>query len=266
MTMPHSLEAAGLQLRYRDHVVIDDLDLTLADGRITAIIGANGCGKSTLLRAFARLIRPSSGTVHLDGRALQGIPTREIARTLALLPQSPLAPEGILVSDLVGRGRHPHQHALAGWSHRDYEVVADALAATGIDDLADRYVDELSGGQRQRAWIAMTLAQETDYLLLDEPTTYLDLTHQIEVLDLLADLNREHGKSIIMVLHDLNLASRYADELIVVKQGRVIAMGRPADVITDDLVADAFGLDSLVIADPITSTPLIVPIGRHNVR
>lgn len=265
MTVPHTLEAVGLQLRYGDHIVIDDLDLTLADGRITAIVGANGCGKSTLLRSFARLINPTFGQVRLDGRSLKGMPTKEIARTLAMLPQSPTTPEGIVVSDLVGRGRHPHQRALAGWSQHDFEIVAEAMDATGISELADRFVDELSGGQRQRAWIAMTLAQETDYLLLDEPTTYLDLTHQIEVLDLLTDLNRQHGKSIVMVLHDLNLASRYADHLIAMKQGRVISAGTPSEIVTSNLIAEAFDLDSMVIADPVTRTPLVVPIGRHHV-
>lgn len=206
MTEPHRLSAESLSLAYGDRVIVDGLDLTIPSGAITAIVGGNGCGKSTLLRALARLISPRSGQVILDGKALHGRPTKEIARTLGLLPQSPVAPEGIAVADLVGRGRHPHQRMLARFTAHDYDVVARSLAATGITEFADRSVDELSGGQRQRVWIAMALAQETDILLLDEPTTFLDLTHQIEVLDLLTDLNREQGTTIVMVLHDINLA------------------------------------------------------------
>ncbi|MBX0299305.1 ABC transporter ATP-binding protein [Cryobacterium sp. 1639] len=192
--------------------------------------------------------------------------SKEVARTLGLLPQRPLAPEGIAVADLVGRGRHPHQKMLARWSPRDYEAVSDALAATGISDLAERSVDELSGGQQQRVWIAMALAQETDILLLDEPTTFLDVTHQIEVLDLLTDLNRTRGTTIVMVLHDLNLAARYADELVAVRDGHVHAIGGPAEVITEVLVREVFGLESLVIDDPLTGKPMVLPSGRHHVR
>lgn len=202
----------------------------------------------------------------LDGRSLQQRHTKELARTLGLLPQSPVAPEGIAVADLVGRGRHPHQRLLARWSAHDYEAVSAALEATGIADLADRSVDELSGGQRQRVWIAMALAQETDILLLDEPTTFLDVAHQVEVLDLLVDLNRARETTVVMVLHDLNLASRYADELIAVREGRVHAAGDPADVVTPDLVRDVFGLDSTVITDPVSGTPMVLPIGRHHAR
>jgi len=266
MTTTHQLSADAVTLAYGDRTVVERLSLDLAPGRITAIVGANGCGKSTLLRALARLIKPRSGAVLLDGTAIASRHTKEIARTLGLLPQSPVAPEGIAVTDLVGRGRHPHQKLLARWTAHDYAAVADALDATGIADLADRSVDELSGGQRQRVWIAMALAQETDILLLDEPTTFLDVAHQVEVLDLLTDLNRSRGTTIVMVLHDLNLAARYADQLVAVRDGHVHALGAPTDVITADLVRDVFGLESTVIADPLTGKPLVLPEGRHHVR
>ena len=265
MTRTHQLSAEQITLAYGDRTVVEGLDLAIAPGKITVIVGANGCGKSTLLRALARLISPREGQVILDGSSLQQQPSREIARTLGLLPQRPVAPEGIAVADLVGRGRHPHQRMLARWSPRDYEAVADALAATGIADLADRSVDELSGGQQQRVWIAMALAQETDILLLDEPTTFLDVAHQIEVLDLLADLNRDRGTTIVMVLHDLNLAARYADELVAVLDGRIHAIGGPDEVITEVLVKEVFGLDSRVIDDPLSGKPLVLPSGRHHV-
>lgn len=266
MTAAHTLAADAVTLGYGDRTVVEGLSLEIAAGRITAIVGANGCGKSTLLRALARLIRPTSGRIVLDGAALASLPTKEIARTLGLLPQSPVAPEGIAVADLVGRGRHPHQKLLARWTARDYAAVAAALEETGIADLADRSVDELSGGQRQRVWIAMALAQDTDILLLDEPTTFLDVAHQIEVLDLLTDLNRARGTTIVMVLHDLNLAARYADELVAVRDGRVHAIGAPADIVTAGLVRDVFGLDSSVIVDPLSGKPLVLPSGRHHVR
>lgn len=265
MTTSHTLAAEALSLAYGDRTIIEDLDLTLPPGRITAIVGANGCGKSTLLRALARLIRPKSGRVLLAGMPLQNRPSKEIARTLGLLPQSPTAPEGIAVADLVGRGRHPHQKLLARWSEQDYTVVAQSLAATGTEDLADRSVDELSGGQRQRVWIAMALAQETDILLLDEPTTFLDVAHQIEVLDLLTDLNRDRGTTIAMVLHDINLAARYADHVIALRGGKIVASGAPADVVTSDLIRDVFDLDALVIGDPVSGTPIVLPRGRHHV-
>jgi len=265
MTRDRRLSADTITLAYGDRTVVERLSLDLAPGRITAVVGANGCGKSTLLRALARLITPKEGQIVLDGEALASRPTKQIARVLGLLPQSPVAPEGIAVADLVGRGRHPHQKMLARWSAHDYEAVAAALDATGIADLADRSVDELSGGQRQRVWIAMALAQETDVLLLDEPTTFLDVAHQIEVLDLLTDLNRDRGTTIVMVLHDLNLAARYADELVAVVDGRVHAVGTPADIVTSDLVREVFGLESTVIADPLSGKPLVLPSGRHHV-
>ena len=262
----HRLSADSITLGYGDRTVVDGLDLALVPGRVTAIVGANGCGKSTVLRALARLIAPRSGQVVLDGRAVGELPSKEVARVLGLLPQGPVAPEGIVVADLVGRGRHPHQGLLGRWSAHDYEAVAAALAATGIAELADRPVDELSGGQRQRVWIAMALAQETEILLLDEPTTFLDVAHQVEVLDLLTDLNRERGTTIVMVLHDLNLAARYADELVAVRDERVHAMGAPGEIVTAELVRDVFGLESRIITDPLSGKPLVLPSGRHHVR
>ncbi|MFS0912272.1 ABC transporter ATP-binding protein [Microbacterium sp. 179-I 3D2 NHS] len=266
MTVSHSLSAEGVTLAYGDRTIIDGLDLTVAPGKITTIVGANGCGKSTLLRSLARLLSPSAGQVVLDGKSVHARPTKEVARILGLLPQSPIAPEGIAVADLVGRGRHPHQKVLARWSAHDYEVVADALDATGVTELADRSVDELSGGQRQRVWIAMALAQETDILLLDEPTTFLDVAHQIEVLDLLTDLSVSRGTTIVMVLHDLNMAARYADELVAMKDGRVHATGAPHDVITADIVEEVFGLPNQITTDPVSGKPMVTPIGRHHVR
>ncbi len=265
MTAARSLSAENLTLGYGERTIVDGLDLVFPAGRITAIVGANGCGKSTLLRALARLLPPQTGRVVLDGKALHERPSKEVARILGLLPQSPLAPEGIAVADLVGRGRHPHQRALARWSARDYEVVAEALAATGITDLGDRSIDELSGGQRQRVWIAMALAQETDILLLDEPTTFLDVAHQVDVLDLLTDLNRDRGTTTVMVLHDMNMAARYADHIVALREGRVVAAGDPTTVMTSALIREVFGLDALVVPDPVSGTPLVLPRGRHHV-
>jgi iron complex transport system ATP-binding protein len=249
---------------YGDRTVLSSLDLAVPPGRITAIVGANACGKSTLLRAMSRLLAPEAGTVLLDGRDLHRMPAKELARTLGLLPQSPIAPEGITVADLVGRGRAPHQRMFARWSKDDDAAVAAALEATRTVELAERSVDELSGGQRQRVWIAMALAQRTDVLLLDEPTTFLDVSHQVEVLDLLTDLNRDRGTTVVMVLHDLNLAARYADHLVALTEGRVHAAGEPAAVLTEDTVRAVFGLDSRVIPDPTSGKPLMLPIGRHH--
>ena len=266
MTTSHALVAQGLTLGYRDRVVVSDLDLVVPPGRVTAIVGANACGKTTLLRSMSRLLAPRAGHVLLDGKEVHRTPARALARTLGLLPQSPIAPEGIAVADLVGRGRHPHQGLLSRWSKEDDAAVAAALEATDTVELADRPVDELSGGQRQRVWIAMALAQQTDLLLLDEPTTFLDVSHQIEVLDLLTDLNRTRGTTIVMVLHDLNLAARYADHLVALVAGRVHAAGEPAHVLTEDTVRTVFGLESTVIVDPVSGRPLMLPIGRHHVH
>ncbi|GAA0380883.1 cobalamin/Fe3+-siderophore ABC transporter ATP-binding protein [Acrocarpospora corrugata] len=258
------LRAAALHLAYDDRPVIEGLDVAVPPGRITAIVGANACGKSTLLRALARLLTPRQGTVRLDGRALHAIPTRELAQRLGILPQAPVSPEGITVIDLVTRGRSPHQTWWRQWSKADQQAVQDALHATGIADLADRAVDELSGGQRQRAWIAMAVAQGTPVLLLDEPTTFLDMAHQVDVLDLITDLNRRENRTIVMVLHDLNQACRYADHVIAMKSGRIVAEGAPADVITPETVEEVFGLRCQITNDPVSDTPLIIPIGRHH--
>ncbi|MEU9335546.1 ABC transporter ATP-binding protein [Streptomyces sp. NPDC048290] len=264
MTASHTLTTEDLTLGYGDRAVIEGLDLTLAAGRITVIVGANACGKSTLLRSMSRLLAPRTGRVVLDGREVHRTPAKELARTLGLLPQSPVTPDGITVLDLVGRGRHPHQRAFARWSAEDDAAVAAALDATRTADLVDRAVDELSGGQRQRVWIAMALAQQTDLLLLDEPTTFLDISHQIEVLDLLTDLNHSRGTTIVMVLHDLNLAARYADHLIALAAGRLHATGTPAEVMTEDTVRALYGMDSRVVEDPLSGKPLVLPVGRHH--
>lgn len=266
MTTTHQLTADSLSLSYGDRAIIDDLDLEIPAGKVTSIVGANGCGKSTLLKSLARLLKPQSGSVLLDGQSVTSIPSKRLARTLGLLPQSPIAPDGIAVADLVGRGRHPHQGALARWSPGDEAVVEEALRATRTLELANRPVDELSGGQRQRVWIAMALAQETDILLLDEPTTFLDVTHQVEVLDLVTDLNRDRGTTVVMVLHDLNLAARYSDSLVAVMDGKVRAFGTPDEVLTTGLVKEVYGMDSMIIPDPVSGSPLVLPKGRHHVH
>lgn len=258
------LVARAVTLGYGDRAVVSELSTAVRDRRITVIVGANACGKSTLLRGMARLLRPTSGAVLLDGEAIASLPSRQVARTLGLLPQNPVTPEGVGVVDLVGRGRHPHQGALRRWSREDEQAVAQALELTDTLDLADRFVDELSGGQRQRVWIAMALAQQTDMLLLDEPTTYLDVAHQVEVLDLLAELNEARGTTIVMVLHDLNLGARYADHLVAMREGRVVAEGSPAEVITEGCVRDVFGMECRVVDDPVTGTPMVIPLGRHS--
>ena len=258
------LRARDLSLAYDGVPVVSGLDLAVPPGGITAVVGANACGKSTLLRAMARLLAPREGAVHLDGRALRSIPTRELAQRLGILPQAPVAPDGLTVLDLVNRGRSPHQTWWRQWSKADEKAVYAALEATDITDLADRPVDELSGGQRQRAWIAMAMAQGTRVLLLDEPTTYLDLAHQIDVLDLITDLNRREGRTVVMVLHDLNQACRYADHVVAMKAGRIVAEGEPAAVITADMVEEVFGLRCKITADPVSGTPLVIPISRHH--
>ncbi|HYP72775.1 MAG TPA: ABC transporter ATP-binding protein [Microbacterium sp.] len=263
MTALHTLRTEGLVSGYGRTTIVDDVDVEIPAGRICVIVGANACGKSTLLKTISRLIPAQAGAVILDGERIDRMPTKDLARTLGLLPQQPVAPEGIAVADLVGRGRHPHQKLFRSWTADDDRAVAEALTATGVLDLSDRAVDELSGGQRQRVWIAMALAQETDILLLDEPTTFLDVSHQVEVLDLLTDLNASRGTTIVMVLHDINLAARYADHLFALKKGRVVANGPPSEVVTSELVRDVFDLDSLVIPDPVSGTPLVLPRGRH---
>lgn len=257
------LQAAALTLAYNERNVVRDLDLVVPRGLITAVVGANGCGKSTLLRALARLMRPRAGCVLLDGRSIAELSTREVAKRLGILPQSPLAPDGLAVEDLVARGRYPHQTLFRHWSPDDEAAVESALAATQTIDLRHRPLDELSGGQRQRAWIAMTLAQQTEILLLDEPTTFLDLAHQIEVLDLLSDLVTDHGRTVVMVLHDVNQACRYADHVVAMRDGAIHAAGAPGEIIDAALIQDVFGLEARVIEDPTTGTPLCLPTGRR---
>lgn len=263
---PHGarLHASGITLRYDDHIIVDGLDIAIPDGQVTAIIGPNACGKSTLLKALARLLRPSEGQVVLDGEQIHRLPTKEVARRIGLLPQTPIAPEGILVADLIARGRSPHQKLFQQWSKADERSVRAALHATGTEELAERAVDELSGGQRQRVWIAMALAQETELLLLDEPTTFLDIAHQIDVLDLLLRLNRDEGRTVVVVLHDLNLACRYASHMIAMRAGKIVAAGAPSDVIDAETVRTVFGMNSMVIDDPISHTPLVIPISAHH--
>jgi iron complex transport system ATP-binding protein len=258
------LHTAGLTLTYGQRTVIEGLTAEIPAGKITMIVGANACGKSTLLRGLSRLLKPASGTVTPDGKDIHARPARQLARSLGLLPQHPTAPDGITVRDLVGRGRYPHQGFFRSRSADDERAVQGALTATETLELAERNVDELSGGQRQRVWIAMALAQETDVLLLDEPTTYLDLAHQVEVLDLITDLNRERGTTVVIVLHDLNLAARYADHVIAMKNGRIVAEGAARDVVTENMVKNVFGLDCRIAPDPVSGAPLIIPLGRHH--
>lgn len=258
---PSPLTGRDLAIGYHQRLIIDGLDVTISGGEITTIIGPNGCGKSTLLRGLGRLLRTSRGTVTLDGADIATMRTRDIARTLGILPQSPVAPEGITVEELVSRGRHPHQSWVQQWTRDDEKEVAAAVALTGLNGLEDRPLDELSGGQRQRAWIAMALAQETPILLLDEPTTFLDLAHAVDVLALIDRLNRELGRTVVMVLHDLNLAARYSDRIIVMHEGAIVASGSPRDVITSELLRDVFGLDAKVLVDD--DALIVAPTARR---
>jgi len=242
--------------------VLEDLSFTVPQGGFTVIIGPNGCGKSTLLRALGRMLRPQSGRVLLDGRDIHRIGAKDVARRVGLLPQSPITPEAITVTDLVTRGRYPHQSMLRQWSRADELAVTSALAQVGMTEHAGRFVDELSGGQRQRVWIAMALAQDTPVMLLDEPTTFLDIAHQIEVLDLCARLHRQ-GRTLVAVLHDLNLAARYASHLVAMREGRIVADGPPATIVTSELIGAVFDLDAQVVADPQNGLPMVVPVDRR---
>jgi iron complex transport system ATP-binding protein len=256
--------ARNVVVGYGGVPVVKGVDLVVPAGKISALIGANACGKSTLLKAMARLLTPLSGEVVLNGLRLDKIPTRRLAQRLGLLPQSPVAPEGITVSDLVGRGRFPYRNFFQGFTKEDTQAVAEAMDVMEISALGDRAVDELSGGQRQRVWIAMALAQRTDILLLDEPTTFLDVAHQIEILDLLMALNRKNGTTILMVLHEINLAARYADCLFAMRDGKLAASGPPAQVLTEALAREVFGLDALVMPDPVAGGPMMLPRGRFH--
>lgn len=256
------LSAESLSLAYDGTEVVHDVTVTIPEGRVSVVIGPNACGKSMLLRGLARLLRPTNGGVLLDGQELARLGSKEVARRMGLLPQAPVAPEGLTVADLVGRGRFPHQRWFSQWSAEDEAAVGEALRLTGTEDLADRPVDELSGGQRQRVWIAMALAQDTPLLLLDEPTTYLDLAHRFEVLELLVELNETRGRTVVMVLHELNEACRYAHRLIALGEGRIVAEGPPAEVVTEQLVAEVLGLPCRVVDDPVSGTPLVIPVTR----
>jgi iron complex transport system ATP-binding protein len=263
LTDPLTLSATSIVVGYDKRRVIDGLSLQVPQGRITALVGPNACGKSTLIRALARLQPLMDGAVVLDGADINAMPTRSVARRLGILPQSPRAPEGITVADLVWRGRHPH-HRLGGRRSRaDNRVIAESLLQTGTSDLFDRPVDALSGGQRQRVWLAMALAQQTPALLLDEPTTFLDVAHQLELLDLLVDLNRDHGKTIVLVLHDLEQAAHYASTIIAMKDGHIVAQGDPVEILTEQLVWDVFGVRARILPDPDTGSPLVLARGRH---
>ncbi|RDI50184.1 ABC transporter ATP-binding protein [Nocardia mexicana] len=260
------LRADRVRLGYRGRTISDQLSVEIPDGAFTVVIGPNACGKSTLLRALARLLTPESGAVLLDGKPITAYPPKEVARRIGLLPQSSTAPDGIRVADLVARGRYPHQSLLRQWSRADEEAVAAAMAATGVTELSARAVDELSGGQRQRVWIAMVLAQDTPVILLDEPTTYLDIAHQIQLLDLCRSLQRDSGRTVVAVLHDLNHAFRYADHLVAMKEGRVVAAGAPREIVTAELVQEVFDLGCRIVDDPETGAPLVVPLAEHAVR
>ena len=266
MPTTHLLQADQIFAGYENKTIVQGISLTIPSNKISVIIGANACGKSTLLKTLSRLIKPSSGTITLEGKPLSQFPPKQLARIIGLLPQSPIVPEGISVADLVGRGRFPHQSLFSGWTKKDVEAVAEAMDIMNITELANHPIDELSGGQRQRVWIAMALAQQTDILFLDEPTTFLDITYQVEILDMLTDLNRKHGTTIVMVLHDINLSARYADYIFALREGKLVAEGQPSKVITSALIKDIFGMDSTVIQDPVSGSPSVVPIGRYHVN
>ncbi len=253
----------NLTLGYDKKIIARDLSVAIPEGEVTVIIGPNACGKSTLLRTLSRLLTPLEGHIVLDGAAISSYPTKEIARRLGLLPQSPNSPAGITVRDLVSRGRYPHQHLFGRWRGEDSEAVSEAMHATRVDHLAEQTVDTLSGGQRQRVWIAMVLAQQTPLLLLDEPTTWLDITHQIELMELMRDLNQQHGRTLVVVLHELNHACRYATHLIAMRDGKIIAEGKPSEIVTPALIEQVYGLKCMIISDPVAGTPMIIPLGRE---
>ncbi len=258
-----TLKAEHIDSGYNHKTIVSDVSVTVPKNKISVILGANGCGKSTLLKTFARLLTPQSGQIVLDGKSVAEIPSKQLAKTLGLLPQSSIPPEGIRVLDLVSRGRFPYRQFLKSMTKEDYAAIEEAMEIMGITELADRAVDELSGGQRQRVWIALALAQQTDILLLDEPTTFLDIAYQIEILDMLTDLNRKRKTTIVMVLHDINLSARYADCLFAMKNGKLVAKGAPKEIITPELIKDVYGLECDVMTDPVSNSPMILPKGRY---
>lgn len=257
--MAERLNTELLNIGYAEATIVKDLSLTVPNGKITALVGSNGSGKSTILKTMARIMKPKSGSVMLDGKSIHRLSTKEVAKQLAILPQNPTAPDGLTVSELVGYGRYPHQKGFGSLTPEDREIIASAIAVTGMEAFKDRPIDRLSGGQRQRAWIAMALAQQTDILFLDEPTTFLDMAHQLEVLQLLQKLNDEEGRTIVMVVHDLNHASRYAQHMVAIKSGRVVSEGTPAEVMNQEVLREVFGIEADIVADPRTGVPLCLP-------
>lgn len=257
-----AIEANDLCLAYGDTRIFDDLNFTIPKGKITVFVGSNGCGKSTLLRSLARLIKPRAGSILLDGHEIAKLPTKEVAKRLAILPQGPIAPEGLTVLQLVKQGRYPYQSWMRQWSQEDEQIVRQALDSTNMAPFAERTVDSLSGGQRQRAWIAMTLAQGTDTILLDEPTTYLDLAHQVDVLDLLFELNETENRTIVMVLHDINLASRYAHHMVAIKDHQIWTSGKPEEIVNAEMISSVFHMECVVSSDPLFGTPMVIPHGK----
>lgn len=253
------MQTKNLSLAYDNNIIVKKLSLSIATGQITTLVGPNGCGKSTLLRGLARLLRPQTGEVLLDGKAIHSLPTKQLAKQLGILPQGPTAPEGLTVYELVAQGRYPHQSFFQQWSPEDEEVTREAIAATNMVAFADRPLDTLSGGQRQRAWIAMTLAQKTPILLLDEPTTFLDIGYQLEVMELIERLNRERKMTILLVLHDLNQAARYSQRMVVLNEGLVVADGAPKEVLTKHLLADVFKVQANIVIDPDSGSPVCLP-------
>ncbi|SFS86494.1 ABC transporter ATP-binding protein [Paenibacillus sp. 453mf] len=261
------LETTGLSIAYEDRLIVEDLNIQIPQGRITALVGANGSGKSTILKTMARLMQPKAGHVLLDGKSIHKQSTREVAKQLAILPQNPTAPEGLTVTELVSYGRFPYQKGFGSLKEEDKKMIEWAIDATGLNEFHDRPIDQLSGGQRQRAWIAMALAQDTDILFLDEPTTFLDMAHQLEVLQLLEELNISSQRTIVMVVHDLNHATRYAHHMIAIKQGKAAAVGSPQEVMTTEVMREVFGIEADIITDPRTGVPLCLPYalaGRDN--
>lgn len=275
MTYVHQLAAAdgaahlsahGLTLGFDGREVVPNINVAFARGTVTSIIGPNGCGKSTLLRGLGRLLRPQQGHVLLEGSDVAAMPARAVARRMSILPQTPHAPSGLTVGELVARGRHPRQRWYQQFSGGDESAIVAALEATDIAGLAATPLEDLSGGQRQRAWISMILAQETELMLLDEPTTYLDLAHQVDVLELVRGLNRDTGRTVVMVLHDISLAARYSDVIIAMRDGKIVAQGPPSEVVTPELLWDVFGLRAEVIREPVEGRPHVVPLGAGGAK
>lgn len=257
--MSERLNTEDLTIGYAEHTIVNGLNLSIPTGKITALVGANGSGKSTILKTMARIMKPKSGSVMLDGKSIHNFSTKEVARQLAILPQNPTAPDGLTVSELISYGRFPHQKGFGTMTAEDRSIIAKAISVTGMEPFQDRPIDRLSGGQRQRAWIAMALAQETDILFLDEPTTFLDMAHQLEVLQLLQKLNKEEGRTIVMVVHDLNHATRYAQHMVAIKSGNVISEGTPNEVMTPEVLREVFGIEADIVPDPRTGVPLCLP-------